>query len=227
VVGVGKAVGARARRRHNCALLEHEDGAPGAGEGEHARDCLGAFCVGDRVPSPVRDPQLHALLRGDTCDEIRAFRLCASQLEVGRARPAERTTTEKRAAQVRTAATGARDHTSGRTGERRESGAQDSGLVQHLYSPLVAGNVELVPRRTIERASLVGTDLGGDTEPTQEAERTTCDGRVRDVEVKRDRAAAFQVNAPRRMEQARELGEPIALLPRGDRGKLAAEILRE
>jgi hypothetical protein len=45
--------------------------------------------------------------------------------------------------------------------------------------------------------------------------------------MKRQGAAAFQVNAARRMEQARQLGEPIALLPGRDRGELVAEILRE
>jgi len=227
VVGVGKAVRARARRGHNGALLEDEDGAPGPGKGEDARDRVSAFGVRDRMAAPVRDPQLHALLGGDACDEVRALRLGAAQFEVRCARPAEGTPTEKRAAQIRTAATGARDHPSRRTRERREARAQNSGLVQHLHRALVSCNMELVPRRTVERAPLVGTDLGGDAEPAQQAEGTACDRRVRHVEVKRDRAAAFQVNAARRVEQARELGEPIALLPRRDRGELVAEVLRE
>jgi hypothetical protein len=35
------------------------------------------------------------------------------------------------------------------------------------------------------------------------------------------------MDAPRRVEEPRELGEPVALVPRRDRGELVAEILRE
>ena len=111
--------------------------------------------------------------------------------------------------------------------ERREPRAQDAGFVQDLNRVLVAGDVQLVARPSLERATAVRPDLGGDAEPAQEAERAACDGRVSDVEMDRDLSAAFQVNAAGRVKEPGELGEAIALISGRDRCELVAEILRE
>jgi hypothetical protein len=75
--------------------------------------------------------------------------------------------------------------------------------------------------------SWVCPDLGQNTESTQETERSTGDGGVADIEVHGDLAAALEMDAPGRMEEPRELGEPVALAARRDRRELVPEVLRE
>src|SRR5712692_10725375 len=111
--------------------------------------------------------------------------------------------------------------------ERCEPRAQYSGFVQDLQSVLVTGDVQLVARPSLERAAAVRSELRGNAKPAQKAERAASDGRVGDVEVDRDLAAAFQVNAAGRVKEPGELSEPIALVPGRDRRELVAEILRE
>ena len=87
--------------------------------------------------------------------------------------------------------------------------------------------MELVARRLVERGALVRADLRLDVERAQERERAAGDGRAREVEVDGDVAAAAQVRAAGDVEEPGQLGEPVAVASRRDRGELVAEILRE
>ena len=110
--------------------------------------------------------------------------------------------------------------------ERCEPLRQDSRLVQHLERVIVTGDVELVARRALERVLPVGADLGRDAEVAEQAERAAGNCGARHVQVDRDLPAAAEVHAAGRVEQARELSEPVAIAARRDRGELVPEILR-
>ena len=79
----------------------------------------------------------------------------------------------------------------------------------------------------VERAALVRANLRRDTERAEQTECTTRDRGLGDVEMDGDLPAPAQVDAAGRVEETRELCEPVALAPRRDRRELAAEVLRE
>lgn len=227
MVGVRKPVGTGARRRHHRPFLEHEHGAPGAGECKHALDRVGPLGVRNRVASAVGDAQENTFFNRETGEEVGPFRLGAPDFEVRRPRPAEGAATEERPANVRAAAARARDDPSRRRCQRRQPCAEDPRLVEHLERTLVAGDMELVPRRAVERAALVRANLRRDTERAEQTECTTRDRGLGDVEVDGDLPAPAQVDAAGRVEETGELCEPVALASRRDRRELAAEVLRE
>ena len=99
--------------------------------------------------------------------------------------------------------------------------------MKYLQGPLVAGDMQLVAGRAVERTSLVGADLGRDAEGAEQAERSPRDRRVSEVEMDGNLASSTEVDAAGRVKEARELGQPVALATRGDRRELAAQILRE
>src|SRR6058998_926270 len=146
---------------------------------------------------------------------------------MGRTRAGERSAAEERSAQIRHAAARAGDDTFRRPLQRRETGADHTRLAQHLERPVVAGDMELVPRLPREGVTLVGADLGREAEPAQEAESTPGRSGARKVEVECDLAASAQVQAARRMRETGELREPVALLPRRDTCELVPEVLRQ
>ena len=74
--------------------------------------------------------------------------------------------------------------------------------MQDLQRTLVPVHVQLVPRRAVERASLVGPDLRRDPEAAQKTERSPGDCGIADIEVNRDLAPSLQVDAAGGMEQA-------------------------
>src|SRR3979411_722698 len=88
-------------------------------------------------------------------------------------------------------------------------------------------DVQLVARGTVERVLLVRADLRLDVEGAQESERATCDGRAREIELQRELAATAQVAADGDVEEARELGETIAIRIRRDLCELVAQLVRE
>ncbi len=88
-------------------------------------------------------------------------------------------------------------------------------------------DVQLVARRTAERVLLVRADLRVDAERAQERERAPRDGGAHRSRWSVDLAAAAQVDAPGDVEEPRQLGEPVAVGLRRDRGELVAEILRK
>jgi hypothetical protein len=227
VIGIGKPVRARPRGRHDGAFLEQQDRSSGAGEREHARDRVDAFRVRDSVTTPLHDTELHSFLGGKPRQELGPLGLGTSELQMRRARTAERTTAEQRPAQIGAAAAGTCDDPPRWDGKGRQAGAQDAGFVQNLERVLVSGDMELVARGPVESPPPVRADLGRDAEPSQQAEGTANDGGVGDVEVEGDLAATPQVDAARGVEQPRQFGQPVALAAGRDRGELAAEILRE
>ena len=79
----------------------------------------------------------------------------------------------------------------------------------------------------VERGAVVGADLRRDVERAEERERAARDGRARDVEMDVDAAATAEVGAAGDVEEAGELGEPVALPLGRDRGELLAEVVRE
>ena len=81
--------------------------------------------------------------------------------------------------------------------ERRQPLRQDSGLVEDLERVILTRHVQLVPRRAVERAALIGADLRRDAEVAQQREGTARDARACDVEVQRNLATAAEVHAPR------------------------------
>src|SRR4051812_5672842 len=131
-----------------------------------------------------------------------------------RARSAQGAAAEQRSAEIRAAAARLRDDAAGRIRERRDAHAQHSCLVQNLERALVSRDMKLVPPAAPEGAAPVGAGLRRNAEPAQEAERAARDGGFRQVEVNGDLAAAPQVDAAGRVEEAGELREPVALTPR-------------
>src|SRR3990172_4449185 len=85
--------------------------------------------------------------------------------------------------------------------------------------------MELVARRPVEGAPAVRADLGPDPLLAQQRERTARDGSARDVQVQPPLSAATQVQASRRMEQCRDLRQPIARSLRGYLCELLTDVL--
>ena len=91
---------------------------------------------------------------------------------------------------------------------------------------LRALDVELVARRVVECTALIGPDLRFDLEGAQECERAARDRGADEIEMDGDFSSPAQMDAAGDVEETRELGEPIAIRLRCDRGELIAEILR-
>src|SRR5437660_4458565 len=135
-----------------------------------------------------------------------------------RRRRAHRPPGEERAAQVGRAAARPRDQAARRPVERREFAGQDACLPQHLERPRPSRDVDLATRSLLEATATVGSDLGLDAEGAQEAEGPPSYRRASEIELHRDVAARAQVEAPRAVEERRELREPVALIRWRDRG---------
>jgi len=183
VIGICEAVGARARRRHDSPFLEKQDCPAGSGKREGVRDRFDALCVRDGVPPAIEDTEPHPFLVCDTREELGAFCSCAADLEVWGTWAAERTASEQRSAQIRSAATRARDDPPRRAFERRQAGGQHSGFVKQLQSVRVTRDVQLVSRPPLEGMPRIGPDLGRHAEAAQKAEGATGDCRIDDVEM--------------------------------------------
>ena len=179
------------------------------------------------MTSAVDDAELEPLVGCESRQERGALRLRGSELEVRRSRPAERAAAEQRATQVRTTAAAATDDAAWRARERRQPRAEDTGFVENLESALVAGDMQLIARRTVECASLVGADFRGDAEAPQQAEGAACNGGLGDVEMHRHLAAAAVMDAAGGVEEPRQLRQPVALAAWPDRSELVAELFRE
>jgi hypothetical protein len=215
VVGVREPVRTRLRRPDDAALREREDGAGRARGRQQLSDRLRALGVRGRVVAPFLNRHLDALRLSDFGDELSACPMLRPDLQVPRG---DAPAAEQRTAQVGAAAAGTTDHPLRRPLERRQPGADDAGLVEHLHRARLAGHVELVPRLPAEGAPAVAPDLAGHAESAQEAERAPSHARGRQIEVQRDLAAAAQVDATGGVEERRELREAVALPPRGDPG---------
>jgi hypothetical protein len=201
VVGVRQAVRPRARGGHDRALFEEQDGAARTGKCECVGNRFDSLRVGDGMPSAVENAEAHTFFAGNAREEVGTVDPCAADLEMRGAGPTERTAAEQRSAEISSAAARARYYPPWRSFDRREPGREHAGLVEHLECAIVSGNVQLIPRASIEGVSCVRPDLGHDAERTQQTERSTGDRRVADVEMHGDLATALQMHASRRMEK--------------------------
>ena len=128
-----------------------------------------------------------------------------------RARAADRSAAEQRAAQVGAPAARPPDDPARRPLERRAAGVEDARLVEDAQRVRSALDVQLVARRSGERALPVRAELGADADVAQQPERAPGDGRLAHVEVQRDLAAPVEVEPPGRVEEPGELSEPVAV----------------
>ncbi len=131
VVGVGEAIRPPACRADNGSFLEDEDGVVRTSRCKHIGDRLGAFRVGDGVPATIERSQLQVLASCEVGKEARAIHAGCTDLEMRRARAAQRTAAEKCAPEIRTPAARSADHTARRTLERRVTRIEDARIVQN------------------------------------------------------------------------------------------------
>src|SRR5438094_6551226 len=103
---------------------------------------------------------------------------------------------------------------------------ENAGVVQDAQC-LLPLDVELVARRTRERALPVRAQLRVDADVAQEAERAASDRGLAHVEVQRYLAAAAEVEPARGMEEAGQLGQAIAVRVRRDPRELAPQVFKE
>jgi len=206
MIGVCQPVRPGSRCGHDGSFLEQEHRFVCSREREDVRNRLESFGIGDCVSTAIEDPQLHALLLGDPCEELRAVEARAPDLEMRRAGPAQGASAQESATQIGGATAGSRNNPAGRVFEGRQARAEDAGFVHEPQRSLAPCGVELVSHSAFEGPTPVGADLRRDAERPQQAERSTRDGRICDVEVDRDLSATFEMLAACRMEEPGQLG---------------------
>ena len=219
MVGVRETVRPCARLGDDGALLEREDGLGRTHEREERLDRLPALRVGDCVRIALGDRELDTFGARETREERRRLRRRRPQLDVRRAAERQRAGAEERAAQIRGTAAAAPDDTPRRPLERPVAPIDDAGCREHAQGLRVAGDVELVARRRVERPATVRPDLGADPAVAQQRERTTGRRAAPEVEVERPVACPAEVEASGGVEQRGELGATIALALRRDRSR--------
>jgi hypothetical protein len=99
VVGVRLSVGARSGCGNDRVLVERQHDVARSSLGKHVGDRLAALRVRDRMSAAVEHGE-----RRERSEELRAFERGGANLEVRRARTAERTAAEQCPTQVRGAA---------------------------------------------------------------------------------------------------------------------------
>ncbi len=87
--------------------------------------------------------------------------------------------------------------------------------------------MQLVAGRPVECSARIGADLRLHAELAEERERPARRMSAREVEVDGELTVPAQVPDPGCVEESGELGEAATASPRGDRGKLVPQILRE
>ena len=97
---------------------------------------------------------------------------------------------------------------------------------EDLERSRVACDVELIPRRRIEGTATICPDLRPDPALAQERECPPRRGAAAEVEMQSPVACGTKVQAAGRVEERRELREPVARALRRDRGELFAYVLR-
>ena len=133
--------------------------------------------------SALDDPQLRTDARRNGGDEVRSFRFGSTNLEMRIARAAQRAGAEQRTAEIRAAAAAPAENTLRRVLERAVRGIEDAGAVQDLVRMRAGLDVQLEPRRAVERVLLVGADLRVDVERPQQRESAARDAGAREVEM--------------------------------------------
>ena len=142
-----------------------------------------------------------------------------------RSRHRQRSTSEKRAAQIRRPAARAADHASRRPLEWGVALVDHAGRAEHLEGVSVAGDMQLIARRPVERAAMIGADLRADPVTSKQCERPTGGSTAAEIEMQRPVARCAKVQAAGRVEERRELGPLVAAATGRDSRELLAHIL--
>lgn len=190
VVGVRQSVRTCACCSHHRLLLEREDDVVRACGSEDCADLLGSFCICDRVASTVVHAKLRSFMAGDVRNELCSLRGRRADLEVEVTRSGHRSCAEKGSAQIRAAATRSRHDAARRVVERASTLREDAGVAQNAERCPVSGDMQLIPRRTVEGVSTVGPDLGRYSDATEEREPASRGCGRADVEVYRNISAS-------------------------------------
>jgi hypothetical protein len=111
--------------------------------------------------------------------------------------------------------------------ERRQTGAQNSRLVQHLERAAGPGDLQLVASCALECAPAIGADLRAHAEGAKEPESAARDGRVGDIELDGHLSATSQVDTAGGVEKTGELRKPVAFAARRDRRELVSQVVRQ
>jgi len=164
VVGVRKTVRSRTSRSQDRLFLERQDHTARSGGGEHGPDRLGALCIRHRVASTVENAEFDAFALRQAREEACALRSSGTDLEVRRARAAHRPSAEKRPAKIGRATARPRNHTSRRMFEWSEALCEHARLVQDLKCAPLPGDVKLISRQAVERATAVRPDFRSNSE---------------------------------------------------------------
>jgi hypothetical protein len=195
MVSVREAIGAGARCGNDRTLLEEEHCLRRTGEHEDIGNRFQSLRVCHSVASAVEHAQLDTFLTRYACEELGPFGSGGAYFQVRRARAAERAATEQRTTDVRATAARARDDSARRMVDWREPRTQDSCFIQDLKCALVSRDMELVSRRTLERAQPVRSNLRPDFECPEKTEGAASNRGIGNVEVHRDLSAALEVDA--------------------------------
>ena len=225
VVGVRKPVRGGAGRADHRLLVDGQGGVARSGQGEHVGDRLRPVRERHRARAPLSRAEDDVVLRSDPNEELRPVGLRKPHLELGRPRAADRPGAEQRTARVGRTAAGTPDDPRRRSGQRAAAAPDDAGLTENLHRARAAENVQLVARRTVERALPVRPDLALDPEVAQERERSAGHRGRRDVEMERELAVPAEVEAAGRVEQRRDLRERVATPGGRNRRKLVPHVL--
>src|SRR5262245_55606896 len=103
---------------------------------------------------------------------------------------------------------------------------EDARLVQHLECSRATWNVELVASTAVEGVARVRADLRLDAERANEPDGAAGDCRLGEVEMDGELAVAEEVKAAGGVKEPGDLGEPVAVFLRLDRGELMAHVFR-
>ena len=158
-------------------LLEPQRGVACAREREHAGDRLVALRVGERVAAALGDVERERplALRRPAMNAC-AVELAGADLEVRVARAGQRAGAEERSAQIGAAAARTPDDALRRHARAARRTAESTPASRSTSSACVVDvDVQLVPRRALERAPRVGADLRAHAEVAQERERAPRD----------------------------------------------------
>jgi hypothetical protein len=225
VIGVREPIRARPRPRDDRPLLEGEHRLGRTHEREKRLDRLPALRVRHGMRLALGDRELHTLVVREPGQQRRGLREGSAKLDVRRAAQREGARAEERAAKVRSPTAATTDHAPWRAVERPVSPVDDARGGKDPQSVVVPVDVELVARRRVERSAAVRADLGPDSAVAQKGERTSGRCAAPEVEVERPVSRPAKMEAPRRVEQCRELGSAVALALRRDRRELLPDVL--
>ena len=217
----------RAGVRQHCTLLECKDRVDRSSRAEDRLDRLPALRVRKGVARPLGGHELDPFVLRRNPEKLGTGAGRHSQLEMRRPVNRQRATAQKGTAQIGAAAARAAHETPRWARQRPVVPVEDAGLHEARQRRRAAGHVQLESRRPVERVPFVRPDLGVDPERAQQCERAARDRRRRQVEMQRHLPPTAEVQVPRRMEQRRELGEPVASAGRRDGCELSTDVCGE